>query len=131
MARIKTAVASRRRKKRLFKEAKGNFGFRSNRYKEAKRTVIKGLSYAFRDRKVKKREFRSLWIIRINAACRAEGISYSRFICGLSAAKVEVDRKLLAELAVNSPEVFKKLVAVAKDAKVPAGETAKVAESAV
>jgi len=117
MARIKAAVASRKRKKRLFKEAKGNFGFRKSRFKEAKRTIIKGLTYAFRDRKVKKREFRRLWIIRINAGCREAGISYSRFINGLTEAKVEVNRKVLAELAVTSPAAFKKLVKVAQEAK--------------
>ena len=117
MARIKAAVSSRRRKKRLFKEAKGNFGARKSRFKEAKRTVIKGLSYAYRDRKVKKREFRRLWIIRINAGCREEGITYSRFINGLTEAKVEVNRKVLADLAVTSPAAFKKLVNVAREAK--------------
>jgi len=117
MARIKAAVASRKRKKRLFKAAKGNFGARKSRFKEAKRTVIKGLTYAFRDRKVKKREFRRLWIIRINAGCREAGITYSRFINGLTEAKVDVNRKVLAELAVTSPAAFKKLVKVAQEAK--------------
>ena len=129
MARIKSAVASRKRKKRLFKQAKGQFGFRSKRFKEAKRSVVKGLTYAFRDRKVKKREFRRLWIIRINAGCREAGVTYSRFIRGLADAKVEVNRKVLAELAVNSPEVFKKLVEVSQQAKpAAAAKTKKVPE---
>ncbi len=110
MVRVKTNVASKRRKKRVLKDAKGQFGHRSTRYQQAKRSVIKGLAYAFRDRKVKKREFRSLWIIRINAACDELGVSYSCFMNGLKKAKVEINRKILSELAISSPGAFKKLV---------------------
>lgn len=117
MVRIKTSVASHRRKKRVLKEAKGQFGHRSRRYLQAKRSVIKGLVYEYRDRKVKKREFKRLWIIRINAACQESGIKYSRFIKGLTDAKVEVNRKVIAELAVSSPDAFKKLVTIAQEAK--------------
>lgn len=116
MVRIKTSVASHRRKKRVLKAAKGFFGQRSRRYLQAKRTVIKGLVYEYRDRKVKKREFKRLWIIRINAACQESDIKYSRFIKGLVDAKVEINRKVIAELAVSSPSAFKKLVSIAKEA---------------
>ena len=115
MVRIKHAVSTKRRKKRVLKKAKGQFGQRSKRYAQAKRSVEKGLQYAYRDRKVKKRQYRSLWIIRINAACRDSGITYSAFMNGLKEAKVEVNRKLLAELAVSSPEAFKKLVKLSKE----------------
>lgn len=115
MVRIKTSVASHRRKKRVLKDAKGQFGQRSRRYSQAKRSVIKGLIYEYRDRKVKKREFRRLWIIRINAACAESGIKYSRFIKGLSDANVEINRKAIAELAVSSPSAFKALVKIAKN----------------
>ncbi len=128
MARIKAAVASRRRKKRLFKQAKGNFGARKSRLKEAARTVVKGMAYAYRDRKVKKREFRRLWIIRINAGCREAGISYSRFMNGLSEAKVDINRKVLAELAVTSPAAFKKLVKLAQETKPESKTAAKAKE---
>ena len=117
MVRIKTSVASHRRKKRVLKEAKGQFGQRSRRYSQAKRSVIKGLIYEYRDRKVKKRQFRSLWIIRINAACQEAGIQYSRFMKGLSDANIGLNRKVLAELAVTAPDAFQELVKVAKDAK--------------
>lgn len=116
MVKISTAVSTRKRKKRVLKETKGQFGQRSRRYKQAKSAVIKGLTYAYRDRKVKKREFRSLWIIRINAACQESGISYSRFINGLTKAKVDIDRKMISQLAIESPEAFQKLVEVSKEA---------------
>jgi len=115
MVRIKTAVSSRRRKKRVLKEAKGQFGQRSTRYQQAKRSLIKGKVYAYRDRRVKKREIRALWIARINAACRSEGMPYSRFCNGLLKAKVEVNRQMLAELAVNAPRAFKRLVKLAQE----------------
>lgn len=114
MVRIKHAVSTHKRKKRLLKRAKGQWGQRSKRYQQAKRTLMKSMVYAYRDRRVKKREFKKLWIIRINAACRAAGIPYSRFIKGLSRAKVAIDRKMLADLAVRSPEAFNKLVELAK-----------------
>ena len=114
MARIKHAVSTRRRKRRLIKKAKGYQLQRSRRYQQAKRTLLKAMVYSYRDRKVRKREFKHLWIIRINAACRTGGISYSRFINGLKKAKVGINRKLLADLAVNSPQAFSELVQVAK-----------------
>ena len=115
MVRVRGVHSAHRRKKRVLKQAKGQFGQRSRRYQQAKRSIIKGLVYAYRDRKVKKREFRGLWIIRINAACQEAGITYSRFIQGLKNARVEINRKLLAEMAVNSPSAFKKLVKMAKE----------------
>jgi len=114
MVRIKASVASKKRKNRVMKKAKGQFGHRKSRYQQAKRTINKGMVYATRDRKVKKREYRSLWIVRIKAACEAAGIDYSRFMNGLTVAKVELNRKVIAELAVNAPEAFSKLVALAK-----------------
>ena len=115
MVRIKTNVASHKRKKKVLKQAKGQFGHRSTRYSQAKRSVIKGLVYQYRDRKIKKREFRRLWIIRIKAACQQEGILYSRFIKGLSDANVRINRKAIAELAVYEPVAFKRLVDIAKN----------------
>ena len=115
MARIKHAVSTHRRKKRLLKKAKGQFLQRSKRYQQARRSLMRGMVYAYRDRKVKKRDFKHLWIIRINAACREAGITYSRFIKGLTKAKVEINRKILADLAVSSPEAFKELIKVAKE----------------
>jgi large subunit ribosomal protein L20 len=114
MPRTKHAVASRRRKKRVLKLAKGQFGQRSKRYQQADRSIRRGLRFAYRDRKVKKREFRALWSVRINAACREAGITYSRFINGLKKAKIELNRQMLAELAVNSPTSFQKLVKLAQ-----------------
>jgi len=115
MVRIKHAVATRRRKKRVLKQAKGQFGHRSRRYRQAKKSLFKSMVYAYRDRKVQKRLNRRLWITRINAACREQGISYSRFIKGLLTAKVQIDRKLLAELTVNAPKAFENLVKLAKE----------------
>lgn len=114
MPRIKHAVKTHKRKKRLLKRAKGMFGQRKSRYQQAKRTLIKAMVYSYRDRRVKKREMKKLWIIRINAACRSHGMMYSRFIKGLINAKVGIDRKILSEIAIHSPETFKKLVELAK-----------------
>jgi len=132
MVRIKSSVASKKRKKRVLKKAKGQFGFRSKRFREAKRSVIKGETYAFRDRKVKKREYRNLWAVRINAACRDKGITYSRFMKGLKEANVVINRKMLAELAVNSPAAFQKLVSLAKETqpKKPAAKRTKTSAAA-
>lgn len=94
--------------------AKGQYAQRSRRYQQAKRSVIHSMKYSYRDRKVRKRDFRQLWIARINAACRQAGIAYSRFISGLIKAKVVVNRKMIAELAVNSPAAFNELVKIAK-----------------
>lgn len=129
MVRIRTNVATHRRKKRVLNRAKGYFAQKSKRYRQAKRTLIKAMTYSYRDRKARKGEFRELWTIRINAACRESGIAYSRFIKGLTAAKIEINRKMLAELAVSAPDVFKKLVEVAQNqngAVRPAPKAAKV-----
>ena len=115
MVRVRSAVSAQKRKKRVLKKAKGQFGHRSTRYRQAKRSVIKGLTYAYRDRKVKKREFKRLWIIRISAACQEEGTTYSRFMNGLKKANIDIDRKVLSELAISSPAAFKKLVKLSKE----------------
>ena len=114
MVRIKTNVYSHRRKKRVMKEAKGQFGDRSKRYKEAIKSLIGSRQYAYFDRKKKKGDYRSLWIVRLNAACRESGITYSRFISGLKAAQITLDRKVLADLAVTEPEIFNQLIEKAK-----------------
>lgn len=114
MAKIKHSVATRRRKKKTLKKAKGYWGDRSKQYQQARRALMHALVYAYRDRRVKKRDFRRLWIARINAACRASGITYSKFMSGLKKAKVTLDRKILADLAVRDAQAFKKLVEIAK-----------------
>lgn len=114
MPKTKHSVATHRRKKKLLKSAKGYWGDRSKQFQQARRTLMHALTYAYRDRKVRKRDFRSLWIQRINAACRAEGITYSKFINGLKKAKVILDRKVMADIAVKDSAVFKKLVEIAK-----------------
>jgi len=114
MVRIKTNVYSHKRKKRVLKEAKGQFGDRSKRYKEAIKSLIGSRQYAYFDRKKKKGEYRSVWIVRLNAACRESGITYSRFISGLKAANITLDRKVLADLAITQPEVFALIVEQAK-----------------
>jgi len=129
MVRIKTNVYSHKRKKRVLKEAKGQFGDRSKRYKEAIKSLIGSRQYAYFDRKKKKGEYRSVWIIRLNAACRESGITYSRFISGLKAANITMDRKVLADLAVTQPEVFALIVEKAKELK-PKLATKKVAKKA-
>ncbi len=116
MVRVRHAVSTHKRKKRVLKQTKGQFAQKSTRYRQAKRSLIKGLAYAFRDRKVKKRQFRRLWIVRINAACQEAGITYSRFMKGIKQAKIAVDRKMIADLAVSSPDAFQKLVELAKKA---------------
>ncbi len=115
MVRVRSATTAQKRKKRVLKKAKGQFGHRSTRYRQAKRSVMKGLTYAYRDRKVRKREFKRLWIIRINAACQEGGMTYSRFMNGLKKASVDIDRKALSELAISSPAAFKKLVKLSKE----------------
>ncbi len=114
MARVKHSVSSRRRNRRLIKRAKGAWGKRSKLVRRAKETVYRGMAYATRDRKVRKRDFRRLWVTRIRAGCEAEGVLYSRFIAGLKAANVALDRKILADLAVTDAEAFKELVELAK-----------------
>ena len=114
MPRSKNAVASRARRKRILKAAKGYYGKRKNVYTVAKNVMEKGLTYAYVGRKLKKREYRTLWIARINAAVRAEGLTYSEFIHQLSVKNIDITRKVLADLAMNEPESFKSLVAQVK-----------------
>ncbi|TET66620.1 MAG: 50S ribosomal protein L20 [Candidatus Zixiibacteriota bacterium] len=114
MPRTKHSVASKKRKKKVLKLARGNYGGRHRLYRTAKETVNKGLAYAYRDRRVKKRDFRRLWIIRINAACRQYDLSYSLFINGLKKAGVTLNRKILADLAVRDVDAFSRLVKIAK-----------------
>ena len=116
MARATNSAASRKRRKKVLKYAKGYFGSKSKLFRYAKEAVQHAWQYAYRDRKKKKGEWRSLWIIRLNAACRAADMSYSRFVEGLKAAGIELDRKVLADIAVNDEIAFKALVHQAKDA---------------
>ena len=116
MPRVKSGVTAHKRHKKILKLAKGYRGSRSKQFKKANELVMKALYYARRDRRAKKGEFRRLWIARINAAARINGISYSRLVCGLTKAGVEVNRKMLADLAVSDANAFTKLVEVAKEA---------------
>jgi large subunit ribosomal protein L20 len=116
MARVTSAGPSRARRKRKLEQAKGYYGNKSRSYRAANEQVMHSLRYAYRDRRARKGEFRRLWIQRINAACRENGTSYSRFIAGLRTAGVEVDRKALAELAVSDPDAFAALVSVVDEA---------------
>lgn len=116
MARVKRSVFSRARRKKILKAAKGYYGARSRTLRVAKQAVTKAGQYAYRDRRQKKRHFRALWIQRINAGAREHGLSYSRLIDGLNKASVEVDRKVLADLAINEKAAFGKLVETAKQA---------------
>ena len=117
MARVKNGAVTKARHKKVLKQAKGYFGSKHRLYKSAKEQLMHSGQYAFRDRKQKKREFRKLWITRINAACRQNGISYSRFIEGLTKAGVEVNRKMLSEIAINDPKMFSEFVKIARDGK--------------
>ena len=126
MARVKNGAVTKARHKKVLKAAKGYFGSKHRLYKSAKEQLMHSGQYAFRDRKQKKRDFRKLWITRINAACRQNDISYSRFIEGLNKAGVEVNRKMLSEIAINDPKVFSEFVKVAKDGK--AGKITKSTE---
>ncbi|MEQ1620027.1 MAG: 50S ribosomal protein L20 [Methylococcales bacterium] len=114
MPRVKRGVTARARHKKILKLAKGYYGARSRVYRVAKQAVIKAGQYAYRDRKQKKRQFRALWIVRINAAARQFGISYSRLINGLTKAEVAIDRKVLADIAVRDIEAFGKIAEIAK-----------------
>lgn len=116
MARVKRGVQARRRHKKVLKAAKGYFGARSRVYRVAAQAVVKAGQYAYRDRRQKKRQFRNLWVVRINAAARLHGVSYSVFMNGLKKAAIEIDRKILAELAVNDPAAFASLIAQSKSA---------------
>ncbi len=117
MARVKNGAVTKARHKKVLKEAKGYFGSKHRLYKTAKEQLMHSGQYAFRDRKQKKREFRKLWITRINAACRQNDISYSRFIEGLTKAGVEINRKMLSEIAINDPKMFSELVKTARGGK--------------
>ena len=128
MARVKNGAVTKARHKKVLKAAKGYFGSKHRLYKTAKEQLMHSGQYAFRDRKQKKREFRKLWITRINAACRMNDISYSRFIEGLTKAGVEVNRKMLSEIAINDPKMFSELVKTAKEGK--AGKLTKATEVA-
>ena len=110
MSRVRPGPVTRARHKKVLKAAKGYYGARSRTFRSAAQSVDKALQYATRDRRVKKRTFRSLWIQRINAGVRAEGLTYAKFINGLAKSKIKLDRKVLAELAYNNPEVFKSVV---------------------
>ena len=114
MARVKRAVHSKKKHKAVLKQAKGYRGARSRTYKVAKQAVMRAGQYAYRDRRVKKRVFRSLWIVRINAAARENGLTYSKLIAGLKKASIELDRKTLANIAVNDKEAFSKIAEQAK-----------------
>ena len=116
MARVKRAVNAHKKRRAVLEQASGYRGQRSRLYRKAKEQVTHSLVYAYNDRKKRKGDFRQLWITRINAASRAEGLTYNRFVQGLKAAGVEVDRKILADLAVNDPTAFRALVATAKAA---------------
>lgn len=118
MARVKRAVNARKKHREVLEKAKGYYGNKSRSYRAANEQVMRSGQYAFRDRRARKGEFRRLWIQRINAACRQNGMSYSQFISGLSAAGVEVDRKILADLAVTDAEAFSALVETARSARV-------------
>ena len=110
MTRVKRGVTSHAKHKKVLKAVKGQWGRRKNTIRVAKQAMEKAMQYAYRDRRTKKRDFKSLWIQRINAGVRAEGLTYSRFINGLAKSKIKLDRKVLAELAYNNPEVFKSIV---------------------
>lgn len=113
MSRVKRGPSPRRRHKRVFEQTEGFFGGRKNRFKEAVRVLAKSWEYAYAGRKLRKRDFRRLWIVRINAACRENGTTYSKLVAGLKRANIEIDRKILADLAVNDAGAFKKLTEAA------------------
>ncbi|MDZ4692454.1 50S ribosomal protein L20 [Terricaulis sp.] len=116
MARVKGGVTAHARHKKVLKKAKGYYGRRKNTFRAANAAVEKAGLYAYRDRKAKKRSFRALWIVRINAAVREEGLTYSRFIAGLAKAGIALDRKVMADIAMNEPAAFKGLIAQAQGA---------------
>ena len=116
MARTKRGVTSRAKHKKVLKAVKGQYGRRKNTIRVARQAMEKAMQYAYRDRKAKKREFRSLWIQRINAGVRLEGLTYSKFINGLNKSGIKIDRKILAEIAYDSPEAFKTIVKKAQSA---------------
>ena len=115
MARVKRAVNAHKRRKKVFKQAKGYFGAKSKQYRSAKQAVMKAMAASYKGRKIKKREYRRLWIVRINAQARVNGISYSQMMNGLKKAGVELNRKVLADMAVNDKAAFAKLAQTAKN----------------
>ncbi len=115
MPRARSGAARHRRKVRLFKAAKGYRGARSKLYRSAKEAVIRSGVFAYRDRRARKRDFRKLWITRLSAACRSQGIQYSRFICGIQAANIQLNRKMLSELAIHDADAFNAIVEIAKN----------------
>lgn len=115
MPRVKRGVHARKKKRKILKQAKGYRGAKSRTYKSAKEQVMHSLKYAYRDRRAKKREFRKLWIARINAAARLNGLSYNKLIYGLKIANVDIDRKILSDIAINDPQAFSDLASLAKE----------------
>ena len=128
MTRVRNGVVTKQRHKKILKEARGYFGSKHREFKSAKEQLMHAGQYAYRDRRQKKREFRKLWIVRINAACRQNEISYSRFIEGLNKAGLEINRKMLSEIAINDPKAFSELVKVAKSGKTVKKEVKEVKE---
>lgn len=116
MARVKKALNARKKHKKVLKLAKGYFGARSKQFRAAKGSVMRAMAASYKGRKLRKRDFRQLWIARINAAARLNGLSYSKFINGLKKSNIDLNRKMLADMAVNDPEAFAKLVEIAKNA---------------
>jgi large subunit ribosomal protein L20 len=116
MPRVKRSVSAHKKRRKVLDEAKGYWGLKKSSYRRAKEQSLKSGTYAYRDRRVRKREFRRLWIIRINAGAREHGLSYNQLIHGLKEAHIDVDRKILADLAVREPEVFAQMAARAKEA---------------
>jgi len=116
MPRVKRSVGAQKKRRKTLEQAKGYWGLKKSSYRRAKEQLIKSGTYAYRDRRARKREFRSLWITRINAGAREHGLSYSQLIHGLKQAEIEIDRKMLADLAVREPEVFAQMAARAKEA---------------
>jgi len=116
MARVKGALATRKRRKKILKLAKGYWGSKSKHFKMANQAVMKSLTYAYVGRKLKKRDFRKLWITRISAACQANGMNYSRFMYGLKLLGIDLNRKMLSEMAIHEPEAFTELCGTAKNA---------------
>jgi large subunit ribosomal protein L20 len=130
MSRVKRGPIPRRRHNRVFKQTEGFVGSRKNRYREAVRVLFKSWEYAYVGRKLRKRDFRTLWIQRINAACRVHGMSYSRFIAALKASEIELDRKVLADMAVTDPTAFGKLVELTSKAIAPGQQSSARSASA-
>jgi large subunit ribosomal protein L20 len=116
MARVKRSVHAKKKRREVLEAAKGYRGLKKNSYRKAKEQMLKSLSYAYRDRRVRKRDFRRLWIIRINAGARTHGLSYNQFMHGLRKAEIELDRKVLADIAVSDPKAFEALAEAAKAA---------------